>query len=32
MPVARNSVTISGGLTLRYLEAGKGKPLVMLPG
>ena len=32
MPVARNSVTISGGLTLSYLEAGEGKPLVMLPG
>ena len=32
MPIARKSVTISGGLKLSYLEAGEGKPLVMLPG
>ena len=31
MPIARKSVTISGGLKLSYLEAGEGKPLVMLP-
>ena len=30
--VARKAVTISGGVTLSYLEAGAGKPLVMLPG
>lgn len=31
-PIAHKSVTISGGITLRYQEAGEGKPLVMLPG
>lgn len=30
--IAHNSVTISGGVTLRYQEAGEGKPLVMLHG
>ncbi len=30
--VAHKSVTISGGVTLRYHEAGAGKPLVMIPG
>ena len=30
--VAHKAVTISGGVTLRYHEAGAGKPLVMLPG
>ncbi len=31
-PAAHKSVTISGGITLCYREAGEGKPLVMLPG
>ena len=31
-PIAHKSVTLSGGMTLRYQEAGEGKPLVMLPG
>ncbi|MBT3626700.1 MAG: alpha/beta hydrolase [Rhodospirillaceae bacterium] len=30
--IAHKSITISGGVTLRYQEAGAGKPLVMLPG
>ena len=29
---AQKAITISGGVTLRYHEAGAGKPLVMLPG
>jgi pimeloyl-ACP methyl ester carboxylesterase len=31
-PIAQKSVTISGDITLRYQEAGEGKPLVMLHG
>ncbi len=32
LSVAHKSVTISGGITLKYQEAGDGKPLVMLHG
>ncbi len=32
LSVAHKSVTISGGITLKYQEAGDGKPLAMLHG
>ena len=31
-PIAHKSVTIAGGMSLRYQEVGEGKPLVMLHG